>query len=146
MQFFKSTVLALAVGATTLATMPAAQAGDGWRHHRSYHGSSSRSGDLVAAGVLGLAVGAIAAGIATAPRDAYREPYATYREPVRRPRPVRPYPVPEVIYADGQDYGAIEPWTRDWYAYCSARYRSFEPRSGTYTGYDGIRRFCDANR
>jgi hypothetical protein len=35
-----------------------------------------------------------------------------------------------------------QPWTEDWYAYCSSRYRSFNPRSGTFVGYDGYERFC----
>ena len=29
-----------------------------------------------------------------------------------------------------------------WEAYCSSRYRSFDPRTGTYMGYDGIRHPC----
>ncbi len=66
-RLLKSAVLGLAVTATTLSALPAAQAGDGWRRHNydHYHGTSN--GDLVAAGVLGLAVGALAAGVATAP-------------------------------------------------------------------------------
>lgn len=30
----------------------------------------------------------------------------------------------------------------DWLAYCSQRYRSFDPGSGTYLGYDGRRHYC----
>lgn len=30
----------------------------------------------------------------------------------------------------------------DWYAYCARKYRSFDPRSGTYLGYDGRRHYC----
>ena len=29
--------------------------------------------------------------------------------------------------------------------YCSDRYRSFDPNTGTFVGYDGVRRFCEAN-
>ena len=29
-----------------------------------------------------------------------------------------------------------------WYRYCAARYRSFDPASGTYMGYDGHRHRC----
>ncbi|BDA85562.1 hypothetical protein Sa4125_31040 [Aureimonas sp. SA4125] len=29
-----------------------------------------------------------------------------------------------------------------WYRYCEARYRSFDPRSGTYQPYNGPRRLC----
>jgi hypothetical protein len=31
---------------------------------------------------------------------------------------------------------------QDWIAYCSAKYRSFDPASGTYLGYDGERHYC----
>lgn len=133
-RFLKSAVLSAAVVATTLGGLPSAQAGDWHRHHR-YHDN----GDLVAAGVLGLAVGAIAAGIATSPR--YYEP--AYREPLPRPHPDRVYLAdPEVVYID--DYG-LEPWTPEWYRYCEDRYRSFNPRTGTFTGYDGLKHFCYAD-
>jgi hypothetical protein len=64
-----------------------------------------------------------------------------YRKP--RPRPVRDYyPIP---YEGIATYGAIEPWTSAWYEYCSDRYRSFKPRTGTYSGRDGQEHFCVAN-
>jgi hypothetical protein len=34
---------------------------------------------------------------------------------------------------------ASPPWTREWYDYCANRYRSFDPRSGRFIGYDGRR-------
>jgi hypothetical protein len=135
------------LGPTTLATLPAANAGDWrWRHngHRSSHG-----GDAVIAGVAGLAAGALIAGALSQPRSApsYYEPdYYDYDQPryiVRRQVIVRPAPVREygrVAYA-----GSIEPWTRGWYDYCSDRYRSFNARTGTFTGYDGEQHFCVAN-
>ena len=56
---FKSTILFAAVAATNLAPVPAASAGDRWHNHRRHgHGS----GDMLAAGVLGLAAGALIAG------------------------------------------------------------------------------------
>ncbi|MDQ6436710.1 BA14K family protein [Mesorhizobium sp. LHD-90] len=145
----KIAVLGLAAAATTLSALPAAQAGDGWRRNGYRHYNSD--GDLVAAGVLGLAVGALAAGVATAPERRYYEPdyyepEPVYREPVRRlyrEGPVRRYYVrePEVVYATG----ALEPWSPEWYDYCESRYRSFNARTGTFTGYDGQRYFCQAN-
>ena len=39
-------------------------------------------------------------------------------------------------------YGPPPPWSREWYAYCHSRYRSFDPYSGTYQPYRGPRRFC----
>lgn len=46
--------------------------------------------------------------------------------------------------ARGADYGggAPEPWTPEWYDYCSDKYRSFDPETGTYTTYSGKKRFC----
>jgi len=139
--FLKTTILATAVAATTLAaSLPAANAGERWRH---YGGHRDRTGDVVAAGVLGLAVGALAAGAANAAsQPRYYEPVDPYYEPdyveprysyARRPAP---------IYAGR--YDALEPWSPEWYRYCSDRYRSFNPRSGTFTGYDGMQHFCTA--
>jgi hypothetical protein len=141
----KGAVMAIALGATTLATLPAANAGDWrWRHHNNYHGSSHH-GDALVAGIAGLAAGALIAGALSQPSPP-PEPYYEYDQPryvVRRHVVVRPAPVREygrVAYA-----GGIEPWTRDWYAYCSDRYRSFNARTGTFTGYDGEQHFCVAN-
>jgi hypothetical protein len=104
------------------------------RHHHRYN----NNGDLVAAGVLGLAVGALAAGVATAPRaPVYYEEYAP---------PRRVYRAAPRYYVEEQRgaYG-LEPWSPEWYDYCSGRYRSFNPRTGTFVGYDGVERFCQAN-
>ena len=45
--------------------------------------------------------------------------------------------VPAPVY-----YGRPAPWTAAWYDYCSARYRSFNPRTGYFVTYSGKRRFC----
>ena len=37
---------------------------------------------------------------------------------------------------------SFEPWTDEWFAWCDARYRSFDPNTGTFLGYDGRRHFC----
>lgn len=139
-RFLKSTILSAALAATTLTALAPAEAGDGWHHHR-------HSGDVVAAGVLGLAVGALAAGALSEPR--YRPVYNYYDEPVYDepvyappPPPVRRYYVePDVAY-----YRAgLEPWSPEWYRYCGDRYSSFNPRTGTFVGYDGQEHFCVAN-
>ena len=138
-RFLKTAVLSVAVAATTLAALPAANAGD--RHWRNHHGGHDRyyrsnGADLAAAGILGLAAGALVVGLAAQnnPEPVYDN---YYRKP--RPRPVREYP--ESVYYQG----AYEPWSRGWYEYCSDRYRSFDPQSGTFVGYDGRERFCVAN-
>ncbi|TIS56801.1 BA14K family protein [Mesorhizobium sp.] len=137
-RIFMTAILAAAVAATTLATLPAASA-DEWRHHR-HHGH----GDAVAAGVLGLAAGALIGGALANPQPSYSYYDPSYDDGYYRyrPAPVRRYYVePRVVYADRY----AEPWTRAWYEYCSDRYRSFNARTGTFTGNDGEQHFCTAN-
>jgi hypothetical protein len=90
----------------------------GWHGpRRHYGGGLYRRGDRgagVAAGVAGLAAGAIIAGaIANQARPAC-EPYPVYGAPA---------------------YGDAE-------AYCANRFKSWDPVSGTYLGYDGLRHPC----
>lgn len=143
-RFCKTAILSAAVAATTFTTLPANAGDHRWRRHHGHHYSGSN--DLAVAGILGLAAGALVVGLASQP--AYREPVYVnpYRQP--RPRPYRQYPATydeqDVVYAD--DYGgSMEPWSPEWYEYCSNRYRSFSARSGTFTGYDGQEHFCIAN-
>jgi hypothetical protein len=144
-RILKTAILSAAVAATTLAALPAANAGD-WRRHRHYDHSSN--GDLVAAGILGLAVGALAVGAANASQPEYRvyDDYPRDRRyyPVRREY-VRDYPVRrEYVRVDEGYAGAFEPWSPEWYRYCEDRYRSFDARTGTFRGYDGRDHFCVA--
>jgi len=142
-RFVKHAVLSVAVAATTLASMPLAQAGERWRHDRRpvVVQQNNDAGPLIAAGIIGLAVGAIAAGAATArPEPVYRNPY---RHP--RPQPARDFP-PAPRYHGGYDDsyrdGAYQPWSPEWYRWCTRTYRSFDPSSGTYTLRPGVERFC----
>ena len=132
-RFINALVLSAAVAATTLtATAGVAEARDRyWRDggHRHHHDR-----DALVGGALGLATGMIIGGaIASQPRY-YEEP--RYVEPDYYPAPER-----RVIYRAAPSY---EPWTRPWYQYCSQRYRSFNPDSGTFVGYDGREHFCTA--
>ncbi|MBN9243586.1 MAG: BA14K family protein [Mesorhizobium sp.] len=135
-RFVKTAVLSAALAATTMATLPAHADDWRWRHHR--HG-----GDAVAAGIVGLAAGALIGGALASqpppPRDYYYDDYGEPAYVVRR-RPIVVRRAPVVTYR-----GGIEPWTRNWYEYCSDRYRSFDARTGTFTGYDGEQHFCVAN-
>ncbi len=51
---------------------------------------------------------------------------------------------PRVFYPPGHYGPVIGPGFGggDWVAYCFSRYRSFDPVSGTYMGYDGRRHLC----
>lgn len=142
-RFLKTGILSLAVAATTLGAISTADAGHRHRHRNN-------NSDAIAAGVIGLAAGAIVGGLISESRRGddrvyidppyrpdyqpvyqYRErPAYRYRErPVYREHPVRYRP-------------AMEPWSREWFRYCSNRYRSFDGRTGTFMGYDGQRHFC----
>lgn len=134
----KAAVLALATAAVIIPTVTPAQADHRGRRHYYRHHDRYDNGDAVALGALGLATGVIIGGaIASQPR--YQERVYIDPEPeYYRPRPV--YRRPVVV----QNYGSLEPWSADWYRYCEQRYRSFEPRSGTFTGYDGQQHFCTA--
>lgn len=140
----KAAVLSLATAATIVVPVTQASA-DHRRHHRIH-----RNHDALIAGAIGLAAGAIIIGAITdsnRPRRVYGEPVfidpdEDYYPP--QPRIIRP-PVrhPKVIYSD--DYaGGFEPWSRGWFRYCANRYRSFNPDTGTYRGYDGRDHFCSA--
>jgi uncharacterized protein YcfJ len=43
----------------------------------------------------------------------------------------------------GYPGGAPEPWTDEWYEYCSAKYRSFDDETGYYLAFSGNYRFCE---
>jgi hypothetical protein len=72
----------------------------------------------------GLATGLIVGGLFAAPHY-YAEPYPYYGG----------YYGPRYVGPVG--YGAP-----GWEGYCFSRYRSFDPISGTYLGYDGRRHYC----
>lgn len=139
----RNAVLSAAVAATTLAVMPA-EAGQRW-HDRGrgpvvvQH--QPDAGAVVAAGILGLAIGAIAVGAASNRQPAYDN---SYRHP--RPRPQREYfPAAPTShpgrYADTRAYAT---WSPEWYRWCSENYRSFDPARGTYTLRPGVERLCVA--
>ncbi len=72
----------------------------------------------LAAGAVGLAAGAIIGSALAA-----------------QPRRV-------IIYDQAPVYRGLQPWTPAWYSYCSAKYRSFNPQTGHFLGYDGRYHFC----
>jgi hypothetical protein len=90
--------------------------GGGYRHHGGYH-HRYRGGYSA-----GFATGLILGGAATGPYY-----YDYYNEP--------DYYAGEPAYQGGYDDG-------DAVAYCRSRFRSYDPASGTYLGYDGLRHPC----
>lgn len=75
-------------------------------------GHRHHHGDAVAAGVVGFAAGALIGGALA-----------------------RPQPRGVVVVEPSYGYS-------DWIAYCSSRYRSFNPHTGLYVGYDGRYHEC----
>ena len=144
-RFAKTTILAVASLAAIAAPLASASA-DSWGRHR-HHGS----GDAVAAGVIGLAAGALIGSALSQPQPTYVQPEPIYdAPPAYYPAPRAYYPAPRAYYAPPRQVtyyrqGGFEPWSRSWYNYCSDRYRSFNPNTGTYRGYDGRGHFCTAN-
>jgi hypothetical protein len=89
-------------------------------------------GDALLGGVAGFAVGTLFGSAVSQPR--YYAPAPVYVAP----------PPPRAYYYEAVPvYYAPAPWTPDWYAYCARKYQSFDPRSGTYLGFDGYRHICE---
>jgi len=146
----KRLVAAALTGALLLPTVATAEAGPrhGWndrggkhynhhrkhhKHHRKHgkhrrHKNNDNLGAAVAAGVIGLAAGAILLGATSQPSYAGPPPTNYY--------PPAPYP--------GRVHGHVgyQPWSPAWYQYCSSKYRSFNPSTGTFTTYSGVQKFC----
>ena len=121
MRFLRPLAAAMAL---SMAAVPfAATAEAGKRHHRY------DPGPAIVAGIFGLAAGAMISGALSQPRYRYYEPGPVYVAP---PPPPPVYHQPARVY-----YERPAPWTPAWYAYCDARYRSFDPATGHFLGYDG---------
>lgn len=106
--------LVMALGA---AALPSAASAGTWYPHKHNNGAA------LAAGIFGFATGAVVGSALSGPRN-----YA--------PAP-QPYYAPKPAY-----YGPPAPWTPAWYSYCGSKYRSFNPNTGYFFGYDGRYHFC----
>jgi hypothetical protein len=85
------------------------------RHHGHHHRRNNVGGALAA----GAAIGIIGGIIASQAQPRYYEPAPVYRAP-----------------AYGGPGG-------DFHAYCFSKYKSYDPESGTFLGYDGYRHPCE---
>lgn len=149
MNILTKTVMFAGLSLATVAGNLSAASADDWGHRRGWNngGWNNDNGwrgrdrnNAIAAGVLGLAAGAIIAGAISQP------PQPVYRETVYDVWPPAYYPPTPVRGNYNRNYqGTYQPWSREWYNWCSQRYRSFSAQSGTFRGYDGQDHFCVAN-
>ena len=142
-KFARTLILSVSTAAVVLSAMPATQAAERHRHRVERHDPSV--GNAIGAGIIGLAIGAIVVGILS---DQAIDRHDPNQNPYRRPRPSpdRPgFPAMPAYYPNKAYHGgSLEPWTPGWYQYCEMRYRSFNPAEGTFTTYEGEKRFCIA--
>jgi BA14K-like protein len=98
------------------------------RYQHPGHAYGQARGYGVGAGVAAVATGALIGGAIASQNQGYY--------------PAQTYPV----YSDpGYGYGDAAPAVYnngDSVAYCEQTYRSYDPASGTYLGYDGFRHTC----
>jgi hypothetical protein len=125
-------------------------AADGWRrhgHNGGWHGGrdwdrrrDNRWEGAAAAGIVGLAAGALIGGAFAAP-PRYAPPPVYYAPP---PPPVYYQPAPSAYgpSAGAPPAGGWPFGSQGYYNYCASKYRSFDPSSGTFLGYDGYRHYC----
>ncbi|WP_208436048.1 BA14K family protein [Bartonella phoceensis] len=122
-------------------------------HHHIHNHPVTRdnSGDAVTAGIIGLAAGAILGNVLKKPE----QPQIVYQsvpqsQVVYQQVPqilYQPVPQEQVIYEvqPAATYQPLQqPWTHSWLQYCKKKYRSFNPKTGTFRGYDGLEHFCYA--
>lgn len=149
------TALAAAVCATSLIPLQAANAGEFNTIYPSYDLYRLPNGSLA----VNPAVRAQAYGITApdydygaAPSRSYGITAPAYNYGLRRSYGIN---APAYNYGASRTYGitapaygstvavvGAQPWSPEWYRYCSDRYRTFDAHSGTFTGYDGLQHFC----
>lgn len=142
----KSFVIAASIAAVSIASVSTAQAHKiHVKHHHQQHVQKQNNGNnAVVWGIIGLAAGAIIAGSANS-RSTQRRvvaPQQHYPSANHYPQAPRHTYRQKRKYQHSQRAQGYEPWTKGWYNYCDNKYRSFNPRTGTFRGYDGRDHFC----
>jgi BA14K-like protein len=132
----KTTVLAAAVAATTLTSVQTASANPA----------------VAWAIVGGVAAGALLVGALSYPgwHGAYAGPAYSGTQPLYAPAYAGTPPTYGVTYVGTAPLYAPattvavsrQAGSAGWLSYCESRFRTFDPRSGTFIGADGRRHFC----
>lgn len=144
--------LALAVGIAAAGTLVAAVSADTARADGIYF---SGSGFGVAIGTGGYGYRGYRGAFFFGP-GLYGPPYRPYGPPYYyHPYDRRAYPYRSRVYVNpprhryrGQPQRVpytktgLAPFTPQWVAYCSRKFKSFNPNTGTYLAYSGKYRFC----
>ena len=146
----KNSIIVMMVATLVLLASAMTPTEAGSRHHyRGYHGGFYVGNGAAVAGVIGLAAGVLAGSALAAPR--YYDGPLYYDPPVRyepRPYPSRvyiappPYPYRSRAYVAPPTAYRAPAFSPEWIAYCARKYRSFNPRTGTYVAYSGKIRMC----
>ncbi len=129
---------AIATLGLLVSAMAPAEAGGRRHHYHGYHGGFYIGNGAAVAGVIGLATGVIAGSALAAPR--YYNGPVYYDPPVRYAPP--PYPYRSRAYVQPRAVYRAPAFSPEWIAYCARKYRSFNPRTGTYVAYSGRVRMC----
>jgi hypothetical protein len=116
---YKKTAIILTTALALAAAAVAPASARPWHRHHGWGWGGSAA--------AGFATGAIIGGALASRPYGYGYGYRPYA-----------YAPPAVVYEDDAYAAGSD---RD-DAYCAQRYRSYDPRSGTYLGYDGARHPC----
>ncbi|MCB8839636.1 BA14K family protein [Aurantimonas sp. VKM B-3413] len=113
---------------------------DGWNrgYHRGYRGDRGwrhhNDGAALAAGIGGLALGALIGGAVASPR---------YYGPGYAPDYYYGRPVPvERVYPLHRVRPGVRSVSAEHVAACARHYKSYDARTDTFLGYDGRRHYC----
>lgn len=146
-KIINSFVIAASIAAVSITSVSTAQAHKiHVKHYHQKHVQKQHNGNnAVVWGIIGLAAGAIIAGSANNNRHQRRVVTPQRQYPGVNHYPQAPrnktYRQKPRYNQQAQQQG-YEPWSRGWYNYCDNRYRSFNPSTGTFRGYDGRDHFC----
>lgn len=147
-KIINSFVIAASIAAIGVTSVSTAHAHDiHVKHYHQKHVKRQHNGNnAVVWGIIGLAAGAIIAGSANNHSSHRRviAPQRHYPGANHYPQAPRHSYQQKRRYHHTQHAQGYEPWSRGWYQYCDNRYRSFNPQTGTFRGYDGKDHFCVA--